>query len=300
MRSVVLISAVFALIYPRLLVGAPVPAEVKTVVAFVFAPGSKPGQVKPWGTSFFVGVKDPKDEKRSYAYLVTAKHVLQNEDRKSWLPKVFLRLNTLKGDAAFVEIPINVSGNNQTVFVHPNDSTADVAVVPFLPDQKRFEFKILPMEFLTSKQDFSDLKIVEGSEVFFTGLFSPHVGTRRNYPVVRFGRVAMITDEKVKFTDYETDLYLVETGSFGGNSGSPVFFYLGSDREAGTLIVGPPVLKLAGVMSGTFLDVQPVRAVETAKIDVAPSSMGIAAVVPAYKLLEILTGPELTTRRERR
>jgi hypothetical protein len=53
-------------------------------------------------------------------------------------------------------------------------------------------------------------------------------------------------------------------------------------------------------MSGTFLDVQPVRAVETAKIDVAPSNMGVAAVVPAYKLLEILTGPELATRRDRR
>jgi len=110
----------------------------------------------------------------------------------------------------------------------------------------------------------------------------------------------MITDEKIKFVDYEADLYLVETGSFGGNSGSPVFFYLGSDRKPGALILGPPILKLAGVMSGTFLDVQPVRAVETAKIDVASSSMGVAAVVPAYKVLEILTGPELTARRERR
>jgi hypothetical protein len=117
------------------------------------------------------------------------------------------------------------------VFLHPNDSTADIAVIPFVPDQKLFEFKVLPMAFLTSKKDFLELKIVEGSEVFFTGLFSPHVGTRRNYPVVRFGRVAMITDEKVKFVDYEADLYLVETGSFGGNSGAPVFFYLGSDRE---------------------------------------------------------------------
>jgi hypothetical protein len=300
MRRLVSIILVFAVLLPRLLLGAPVPPEVKTVVAFVFAPGPKAGQLRPWGTSFFVGVRDPNDEKRTFPYLVTAKHVLQTEGRQSWLSKIFLRLNTHKGDAEIVEIPIVTSGKNRTVFLHPNDSTADVAVIPVLPDQKRFDFKVLPMAFLTSKQDFADLKIVEGSEVFFTGLFSPHVGTRRNYPVVRFGRVAMITDEKIKFVDYEADLYLVETGSFGGNSGSPVFFYLGSDRKPGALILGPPILKLAGIMSGTFLDVQPVRAVETAKIDVASSSMGVAAVVPAYKVLEILTGPELTARRERR
>lgn len=288
------------LLAPGLLLGGPAPPEIKTVVAFVFAPGSAPGQLKPWGTAFFVGVPDPKDANRTFVYLVTAKHVLQTDDRKSWLPKVFLRLNTKKGDTGLVEVPITPSGRNQTVFVHPKDATADVAVIPALPDEQRFDFKVLPLELLTSKQDFADLKIVEGSEVFFTGLFSPHVGTRRNYPVIRFGRVAMITDEKVKFGDYEADLYLVETGSYGGNSGSPVFFYLGSDRQPGALILGPPVLKLAGVMSGTFLDLQPVRAVETARIAVAPSNMGIAAVVPAYKVMEILSGPELTAQRQRK
>ncbi|MBI2232183.1 MAG: hypothetical protein HYU46_24200, partial [Deltaproteobacteria bacterium] len=297
MRRFIAVIVVVAVLLPRLLFGAPVPPEIKTVVAFVFAPGPKADQLKPWGTGFFVGVKDPKDENKSFVYLVTAKHVLQTEDRKSWLSKIFLRLNTRTGDSGIIEIPIVPSGKNQTVFLHPNDSTADVAVIPGLPDQKRFDFKLLPMELLTSKQDFADLKIVEGSEVFFTGLFSPHVGTRRNYPVIRFGRVAMITDEKVKFGDYEADLYLVETGSYGGNSGAPLFFYLGSDREPGALILGPPILKLAGVMSGTFLDAQPVRAVETARIAVAPSNMGIAAVVPAYKVLEILSGPEVTARR---
>ena len=62
----------------------------------------------------------------------------------------------------------------------------------------------------------------------------------------------------------------------------------------------PPILKLAGVMSGTCLDNQPVRAVETARIAIALSNMGIAAVVPAYKVMEILTAPELAARRERR
>ncbi len=296
-RLLTFIAAAY-LLAPGLSLAAPVPPVVKTVVAFVFAPGLAEGQLKPWGTAFFVGVKDPKHEDRSFVYLVTAKHVLQAEDRKSWLPKVFVRLNTRAGDSQFVTVPLVLSGAGQTVFLHPKDSAADVAVIPALPDEKRFDFKFLPEQFLTSKEDFAGLGIVEGSEVFFTGLFSPHVGTRRNYPVVRFGRVALITDEKIKFGDQEADLYLVETGSYGGNSGAPVFFYLGLDRQPGTIIAGPPILKLAGVMSGTFLDVQPVKAIETAKIAGAPSNMGIAAVVPAYKVKEVLAGPELSARRQ--
>ena len=70
--------------------------------------------------------------------------------------------------------------------------------------------------------------------------------------------------------------------------------------EPGALILGPPILKLAGVMSGTFLDIQPIRALETARIAVAPSNMGIAAVVPAYKVMEILASPELSARLQRK
>ncbi len=51
-------------------------------------------------------------------------------------------------------------------------------------------------------------------------------------------------------------------------------------------------------MSGSFLDLQPVKSVETSKTNIAPSNMGIAAVVPSYKLYEILFGKELTKQRE--
>ncbi len=300
LSSIVLVFAIgvaIAILAPAALQGAPVPAEIKSIVAFLFAPSATGGQPLPQGTGFFVSVKHPTGQNKSFGYLVTAKHVLQSPDRKAWLPKIFIRLNTKKGDVGLIEIPVVTSGTNQTVFTHPTDTVADVAVIPGVPDEARFDYKFLPEDFLTSKQEFSSLKIVEGSEVFFTGLFSPHVGTRRNYPVIRFGKVALITDERVKFGDYDADLYLVDTGAFGGNSGAPVFFYLGSDREPGSLILGPPVLKLAGVMSGTFLDMQPVRAIETARIAAAPSSMGIAAVVPAYKVKEILDGPELKSHR---
>ena len=278
----------------------PIPPEVKSVVAFVFVPDKESGAFKPWGTGFFVGAKDETNPDRFFVYLVTAKHVLQTSDQKDWLPQIFVRINTRAGGSEMVAIPIVVSGAKQTVFLHPTDKSADVALIHALPNEKHFDFKFLGQEYLTSPQDFKQLGIAEGSDVFFTGLFAPYVGARRNFPVVRFGRVALVTDEKVRFGDRDADLYLVETSSYGGNSGSPVFFFLGSDRQPGSIILGAPVLKLAGVMSGTFLDVQPVRAVDTARIAVSQSNVGIAAVVPAYKVWEILTSRELISKRPKK
>jgi hypothetical protein len=121
--------------------------------------------------------------------------------------------------------------------------------------------------------------------------------TKRNYPIVRFGRVALVTDERIDFGGVKAELYLMETSSYGGNSGSPVFFYLGTDREPGSVVVGKPVLELAGVMSGRFNDAVEVEALETAVKNFVRPSMGIAGVVPAYKLHDILFSKELTELR---
>lgn len=216
----------------------PIPSEIKSVVIFIFT--EKEGKLLPNGTAFFVGVKNPDDPNVSSVYLVTAKHVLHKPKTTVFYDKVSLRLNRRDGKSEIGAIPINTTGENKNVFVHP-DPSVDIAVIPFLPDQKVFDFKFLPDDMLTTKEDFQKLKIREGSEVFFTGLFTPYLGSEKNYPIVRFGQVALITDEKIDWDGQKTDLYLIEAGSYGGNSGSPVFFYLGSDREPGSIIVGQPV-----------------------------------------------------------
>src|SRR5664280_2800196 len=45
----------------------------------------------------------------------------------------------------------------------------------------------------------------------------------------------------------------------GGNSGAPVFFYLGADRVPGQLMIGPEEIRLAGVMRGTFINGSPIQ-----------------------------------------
>lgn len=292
--SVVVLFAVFFL----LLLGAkgiasPVPSEIKSVVCFVFI--EKDGKQIPNGTAFFVMVRDPAKPASASGYLVTARHVLYKPDTTEFLDKVFIRLNKKEGGSEVRVILIKTQGDNQTVFLH-SDPSVDLAVIPFLADQNKFDFKFLET-FITTKEDYAKLKIREGSDVFFTGLFTPFPGAEKNYPVVRFGRVALVTDEKINWEGTMMTLYLIEAGSYGGNSGAPVFFYLGSDREPGSIVVGNPVLKLAGIMQGTFLDAQKIKVIDTRTTPISLSNMGIAAVVPAYKLQELLFSEELRQQR---
>ena len=273
----------------------PIPSEVKSVVAFIFIKNEE-GKLIANGTGFFVGVKNPSNPDSFSVYLVTAKHVLYKLNTTDFLDMVFVRLNKKEGGSQIGVIPIITEGEKCNVFTH-SDSLVDIAIIPFLPDQEKFDFKFLPEDTITTKEAFKELKIREGSDVFFTGLFTPYTGSERNYPIVRFGRVALVTDEKIEWQGKLMDLYLIEAGSYGGNSGSPVFFYLGSDREPGSIVIGSPILKLAGVMQGTFLDAHEIKVVETKKVPIAVSSMGIAAVVPGYKLHEILFSDELKEKR---
>jgi len=295
-----LIAALLAVSSGSLVVAA-IPPEIKNVVAFVFEKDAK-GNIVPDGTGFFVGIKDDTKPDSIFEYFVTAKHVLQNEDpeshRKTWLPQIYVRLNRKDGKSDTITVPIVLDGKQKNVFID-NDHSVDLAVMHASVDSKIYVTQLLPVDMITTEDDFKAMGIQEGSEVFFTGLFTPYIGTKKNYPVFRFGRVALLTDEKISIgPGDEEDLYLVESGSYGGNSGSPVYFYIGMERSNNAIVVGPPIIKLAGIMKGTFLDFQPVVAVETKQKSVSQSSMGIAAVVPAYKLHDLLFDDELRKLRQ--
>lgn len=261
-----------------------IPSQVKEIVTFIFVRDSK-GELVPNGTGFFVGVKSEDDPERMHSYLVTVKHVLQDKSG-NYHPLVFIRLNKKTGGAKMIGLALR-GQNAVPIHVH-EDPTVDLAVLPILPSTDVYEFKVLPDDMLTTKESFKEVDIREGDEVFFTGLFTPFFGAQRNYPVARFGRVALVTDEKIPWKNVMLDLYLIECQSFGGNSGSPVFFYLGATREPGSVVIGGTKLLLAGVMKGSFLDAKEVIITETSPMAVSLENVGIAAVVPSYKLHEIL------------
>ncbi len=278
-----------------------IPPELKAIVTFIFLADSKgnllrdPNTEQPVanGTGFFVGIDGETDKAKFFGYLVTAQHVLKDSKGNSFA-KVYLRLNKISGDAEFVSLDLK---KDETSLIFTSvDPTVDLAVIPCFPPTDMFDFKMLKSDMLTTKESFKNLHIAEGSDIFFMGLYASYYGERRNNPIVRFGRVAMFPEEPIKWQDYpsdppqNTELYLLETQSYGGNSGSPVFFSLGADRKPGSLTLGSSVIMLAGVMKGSFNELSPINLIPAINTGIAVSKQnnGIAAAIPSYLLHDIL------------
>ena len=91
---------------------APVPSEIKSVVAFIFITNVE-GKLIPNGTGFFVGVKNPSTPNSFSVYLVTAKHVLYKPKTTDFFDKVFVRLNKKEGGSQIGSIPLIATGDQR-------------------------------------------------------------------------------------------------------------------------------------------------------------------------------------------
>lgn len=286
------VLALFAFItLQQMLQASPIPLGIKSVVAFIYNQPDTSTNAAPNGTGFFVGLPSEVDTNVTFIYLVTARHVLRPSET-FWLPKIYVRLNLRDGTSTNFALSITASGTGKNVFTH-EDTTVDIALIPFAPDFSICDARYLPIEAIPSEADFKNLDIREGSDVFFTGMFVNHLGVKHNTPITRFGKVALITDDKIDWITGKTDLYLMEANSYPGNSGSPVFFHVGDERADGSIVLGGSIIKLAGVLSGTYMDLQPVKTLAVSTNQFVTPNLGIAGVVPAYELKDILFSKEL-------
>jgi hypothetical protein len=231
-------------------------------------------------------VKNEAGGPGGYGYLVTDKHVLKDPQGNDF-SRVYVRVNQLEGDAAFAPLDL-VENGQKRVYTHP-DPTVDLAVIPALPQQGIHDFKTVPDDLPATKELPG---IGEGSDVFFIGLFTTYYGERKNVPMFRFGRVAMLPADRIPWQDRpETppelaELYLLETQTYGGNSGSPVFYMPEIIRRS----EAAPTEELIGIIRGYYGELSPIGFVNspTANVPVYRQNIGIAAVTPAYLLHEIL------------
>jgi hypothetical protein len=267
--------------------------QIKKCVTFIFTPSGN--ELIPRGTGFFVGM--PLENREGaperirgvqgpvHIYLATAKHVVQDRMGKL-LPQIRVRANTTNGgsETGFADL------REDNVFFH-EENEVDLAVIPVSVDPQKFDMKVVQPELISTRETLTQYDIGEGDDVMFVGLFTHHIGRIRNQPIARFGKVALIPEEKIQVGDALEDLYLMECQSFAANSGSPVFFEISLTRHPVFL---SQRLFLAGLIKGHFrFDSSTENLLDLAD----RPNIGIAAVTPSYKLHEVLYSEKMKSYR---
>lgn len=284
------LAVIFAIFFSSIVhvaaVAEPIPENVIKCVAYIVKSGTK--ENVPIGTGFFVAHKYQEQSDKAYLFLVTARHVLFN-DKGHPHTRLLLRMNE-RATGRLKDFDIL---NSNLWFFHKDAKAVDIAVHPLFPRDADFIF-VPPNVFVTNELLASN-KIGIGDDVFYTGLLSYHSGREKIAPIVRFGRLALITDERTIDDKY---YHFIDSGNIPGHSGSPLFLWATPTRQSGGIVAGPRIFGLYGIVSATLEYNQELQFVLPKQTQIVPipvdaRSGGVTAIVPVKYLVEILESSQL-------
>ncbi|HSX30301.1 MAG TPA: hypothetical protein VLE99_00065 [Candidatus Saccharimonadales bacterium] len=257
-------------------------------------------------SGFFVSVISPH---KRYVYAVTNKHVIGDAQKPT------LRLNLKQGGFDYLE----------TYGWTPHKMGDDISICQIeIPD--KFDFECIEYSEFISQLDLERDKgnLGPGDPTYMIGRFLKHEGQISNTPIARFGTIALnpSNDEKIynSATKNEDEVFLIESKSISGYSGSAVFGYIfhNEDRAKDTpkqyAIGGPdiPMKFLLGINIGNTPHLEPTRVEdddkpfeewriheEGSRQVMYSYNSGIMRIAPAWKLLEMLNYEEFEDMRKK-
>jgi hypothetical protein len=269
------------------------PDEVQKCVVFLGQKvrnkktGAKSVEYK--GTAFFVGIP-LSTPNAAFVCLVTARHNAEKLGNREFC----IRANTKDG----LSKTYWLGGKNSKLrwWCHPTDDSVDATVLLWGPPEE-VDYLYIGKNMFLSPEKIVNKRMGVGDEVFITGLFSKVSGKTKNLPIVRTGNVAMIppSHEKIPVKwNYisEMEAYLIEARSIGGLSGSPVFIQRSIEvqpaEHTGRRPLGAGAVFWLGLIHGHW-DTPP-------RTKANRVNMGVAIVVPSYKIMEIIRRQEILDR----
>lgn len=185
------------------------------------APPAEGKTLLPLGSGFVVGIAQkgaPPTTWRGWKFLVTAQHVIG--DRTS----VILRLNR-RDKPEFVCFPLTLMKSGSRNFFTPTLQEVDLIAIN-IPDIPNTDPTVFDYSLTLDERLIRDLEIQPGTDVFMVGYLFGYAGNTQNYPVTRFGKIALLTNESWYVSERNKDkreqAYLVEMQSIPGLSGAPV------------------------------------------------------------------------------
>jgi Trypsin-like peptidase domain len=247
------------------------------------------GHENPVGTCFFVNYVEGD---HTFLYLVTARHLIDNTRKKDWSDDqiVYLQLNATDGTRHKT-----ITSTPDNWINHPTDENIDVAVLPFRALSSLGHTGVpcgLDPEVIAAPQKWG---VRAGTDVFITGLFLRHYGTRRHIPIIRTGTIAAMPEEPIEMGEKGegkwVPAYLIETHSIGGLSGSPVFANPIDLNSAPDRVLLQARHIWIGLVSAHWQ-------FDADNEEQSKINSGIAIVSPRESVLEVLQHPRLIEMRE--
>jgi hypothetical protein len=259
------------------------------------------------GTGFFLQVPL---EGLAFLYMVSCRHVVR--------PTRSLRDKTPNDDPIWIRAnrtgrlpkPIETKRSD---WLYDLDNTIDVCVypVPFYKWETYYpDLEISPLNtdnILLPDVLEKRLTVGLGDEIYIVGSFVGQIGEKKNIPVVRTANIAAMPDEPLWGGSHRKPVFLIETRSLGGISGSPIYFPLSRLRPGmrpaviemeSTQTIVPYYLMgmMQGVHSGQYAD-----DFSPAEDRVVPKdadfNAGIGVAIPISQIMELINRTDLVEAR---
>jgi hypothetical protein len=172
---------------------------------------AKSGQ-RQGGSGFLVMLPMESILGLAHVYVVTNTHVVAGA------VDPVVRLNRNDGKPEFLET------RARQWIPHPDGD--DISVLPFTLEEEHLRHSPIPINIFLTPRLVQDEDVGIGDDTVMVGRFINHEGKQLNTPAVRFGNIAMMPHEKIKSeSGLEQESFLVEIRSLPGYSGSAVFIY---------------------------------------------------------------------------
>ena len=266
-----------------------IPLEVRECAIYLYASEeAAEAGTQAGGSGFLVIIPVPGyEEEAATYYAVTNTHVVGNGF-------MCVRLNTLDGGHDSVVLQA------EDWVLHPDGDDLAIAELDLPPDLRIKA--ILPDSFVDGEDP---TMFGVGQDVYMIGRYVSHEGRQKNLPTARFGNIAQLPYEPVlTASGLAQQAFLVDMRSLAGYSGAPVFVYRTRpdlDTDPKSWVSGFEQ-RFLGIDSGHLPAMGRVLSKDR-KTPAEPrlwaeQNSGMATVIPAWRLTELLFDDDVVRKRE--
>jgi hypothetical protein len=255
------------------------------------------------GSGFLLGQKSLNGD-HIHIYAVTNRHVVVEHGTRK---ERFIRTIACDGRTVIKQV------KPEDWAFHPDGDDIALCHIDLVKEETPTYF-YFNKDDLHSKDTCEDIAIGPGDDVFMLGRFFSHDGRQRNSPIVRFGNIAMMPEENVLHNKVPQKLFLVDSRSTSGFSGSPVFVDIPPDSyrpdknkqywdfASNSMRERFEKTRVIGINCGHFDTFTPVKNRDGGMVgevgtdgigDRVRQNTGIMLVVPSWRIIETMDTEQL-------